>query len=197
MQECIEDTWEWDKGVTEHVRIYEDILSCGKPIVARVNGDAVGAGVNFALICDIVVADEDAKLGDVHVNAGLAAGDGGQVIFPFLTDVHTAKEMLMTGKIVTGAEAEEMGLVNYAVPREELDEKVDELVHKLATGPQHAIRYTKLALNSWVQLGVNNVLRQSLALEYMSEKQPDHRAAVEAFIEGEEPVFPSGRDPDS
>jgi enoyl-CoA hydratase len=177
--------------------VIEDLVNLDKPIVARVNGHATGLGATLALFCDIVVAVEDAKFGDPHVKVGLAAGDGGAVIWPLLTDMHTAKELLMTGDVVPMTDAEEMGLVNYAVPREELDEKVDELVHKLATGPQHAIRYTKLALNSWVQLGVNNVLRQSLALEYMSEKQPDHRAAVEAFIEGEEPVFPSGRDPDS
>jgi enoyl-CoA hydratase len=196
MQECIEDTWEWDKGVTEHVRIYEDILSCGKPIVARVNGDAVGAGVNFALICDIVVADEDAKLGDVHVNAGLAAGDGGQVIFPFLTDVHTAKEMLMTGKIVTGAEAEEMGLVNYAVPAEELDAKVDEIVSELKEGPQLAMQYTKLMINQLLKQTANTNLLSGLSLEALNQKYPDHKEAVDAFRNDRRPDFPSASDGD-
>jgi enoyl-CoA hydratase len=194
MEECIEDSWEWDKGIVEHVRIYEDILSCGKPIVARVNGDAVGAGVNFALMADIVVADETAKIGDVHVNAGLAAGDGGQIIFPFLTDVHTAKEMLMTGKIVTGEEAAEMGLVNYAVPADELDEKVDELVDELREGPQLAIQYTKLTINALLKEAANTNLLSGLSLEAINQKYPDHEEAVDAFQNGRRPDFPSARD---
>jgi enoyl-CoA hydratase len=196
MQECIEDTWEWDKGVTEHVRIYEDILSCGKPIVARVNGNAVGAGINFALICDIVVATEDAKLGDVHVNAGLAAGDGGQVIFPFLTDIHTAKEMLMTGKIVTGKEAEEMGLVNYAVPADELDDKVDEVIDELRDGPQLAMQYTKLMVNQLIKNALNTNMLSGLSLEALNQKYPDHEEAVDAFRNGRRPDFPSANEDD-
>ena len=196
MEECIEDQWEWDRGITEHVRIYEDILSCGKPIIARVNGDAVGAGVNFALMADLVVATEDAKFGDVHVNAGLAAGDGGQIIFPFLTDIHTAKEMLMTGKIVTGGEAAEMGLVNYAVPEDELDDKVDELVDELREGPQLAIQYTKLTINALLKEAANTNLLSGLSLEAINQKYPDHEEAVSAFQDGRQPDFPSASDDD-
>lgn len=176
--------------------VIEDIVNLDKPLIARVNGHATGLGATLALFCDIVVAVEDAKFGDPHVKVGLAAGDGGAVIWPLLTNMHKAKELLMTGDLITMQEAEELGLVNYAVPEDELDETVDELVDKLASGPQYAIRYTKLALNKYLELGVDTILRESLALEYMSETHPDHRAAVEAYLDEEDPVFPSGRDPE-
>jgi enoyl-CoA hydratase len=191
-----EAEYSFRKMIRDGEEVIEDMVNLDKPLVARVNGHVTGFGATVALFCDIVVAVEGAKFGDPHVNVGLAAGDGGAVIWPLLTNMHKAKELLMTGDTITMTEAQELGLINYAVPPEELDEKVDELVDKLASGPQHAIRYTKLALNGWIQLGVNNILRESLALEYMSETHPDHEAAVEAFLEGEEPVFPSGRDPE-
>lgn len=182
------------QSLREGEKIIRDMLQLDKPIVAEMNGHATGLGATIALFCDIVVANEEAKIGDPHVNVGLVAGDGGAVIWPLLTDIHTAKEMLMTGRLVTGAEANEMGLVNYALPADEVPDKVNEIVDELASGPQTAIRYTKKALNGWLELGVNNILRESLAFEGISQKQPDHEAAVDAFLEDEEPSFPSGRD---
>lgn len=174
--------------------IIQGMIQLKKPIVARVNGHATGAGATIALFSDIVVMAEGAKIGDPHVNAGIAAGDGGAIIWPLLTDIHTAKEFLMTGRLVGASEASEMGLVNYAVPPAELDEKVDELVDELATGPQTAIGFTKVAVNGWLELGVSNMLRESLALESLSMADPDHAEAVHAFLEGRDPDFPSARD---
>lgn len=198
MKERIENPHEhpFKRSMREGEKIVRDMLQVEKPIIAEVNGHATGLGATVALFCDIVVANEEAKIGDPHVSVALAAGDGGAVIWPLLTDMHTAKEMLMTGRLVTGAEAKEMGLVNYALPKEEVSSKVEELVDELATGPQTAIRYTKMALNGWLELGVNNILRESLALEGVSQRQPDHEAAVDAFLEDREPLFPSGRDPE-
>jgi len=124
----------------------------------------------------------------------LVAGDGGAVVWPLIVGLQTAKEFLMTGKMVTGAEAADIGLVNEALPSDELDERVDEVIDELASGPQVAIRYTKVALNEWLHLRVDNVLRESLALEAVSQRHPDHAEAVDAFLEGREPDFPSGRD---
>src|SRR3712207_3913495 len=101
-------------------QLVEGLLAIEKPMISMVNGPAVGLCATIALLCDVIVAAEDARLGDTHVNVGLVAGDGGAVIWPLLVGVARAKEYLMTGKLITGTEAAAMGLVNHAVPREEL-----------------------------------------------------------------------------
>jgi len=182
------------ESIREAEEIIEDIVNLEKPLVAKVNGHCTGLGTTLALFSDLVYMDESGKIGDPHVSAGLVAGDGGAVVWPLIVGLQTAKEFLMTGKMVTGAEAADIGLVNEALPSDELDERVDEVIDELASGPQVAIRYTKVALNEWLHLGVDNVLRESLALEAVSQRHPDHAEAVDAFLEGREPDFPSGRD---
>lgn len=188
------ESYSWEDTLREGEEIIESILNLEKPLIVKVNGHAIGLGATIALFGDIVIASEDAKIGDPHVKVGLVAGDGGAVIWPLLTDVHTAKELLMTGKLLSASEASEIGLINRAVPSEDLDEEVDELVDELASGPQTAIRYTKMAINKWIRTGAKDIIRESLALEGISQRHPDHEEAVEAFIEDREPDFPSGRD---
>jgi enoyl-CoA hydratase len=193
MKESVEDPSIFRETVREGEEIIQSLLNVEKPIVARVNGDATGLGATLALFCDIVVMDEDARIGDPHVKVGLVAGDGGAVIWPLLTSLNTAKELLMTGELLTAAEAEDIGLVNHVVPGGELDETVDEVVDKLATGPQTAIRYTKVVLTKWIELGNTVALREGMGLEAISQQHPDHEEAVDAFREGRRPEFPSAR----
>jgi enoyl-CoA hydratase len=162
-------------------------------VSAKIDGDATGFAATLALLSDVTIASEDATVGDPHVNAGLVAGDGGAVVWPMLVGMNRAKELLMTGELLDAQRAAEIGLINRAVPADELDEEVGELVDRLANGPQVAIRYTKRALNTWLELGVDAVLRQSLALEAMSQQHPDHREGIDAFREGRRPEFPSSR----
>jgi enoyl-CoA hydratase/carnithine racemase len=100
-------------GMAEARRIVFRMLECDKPIIARVNGHAVGLGVTVALLCDIIIAADHAKIGDPHVNAGLVAGDGGALIWPQLIGFARAKEYLFTGDLMTAAEAERIGLINH------------------------------------------------------------------------------------
>lgn len=184
----------FEESLREAETIVRSLLALEKPIVAKVNGHAIGLGATLALFCDLAYMSTDGRIGDPHVTAGLVAGDGGAVIWPLLTDMHTAKEFLLTGETASADEAADIGLVNEAVRPDELDARVDEVVDDLASGPQTAIRYTKVALNEWVQLGVSNVLRESLAYEAISQRDPDHEEAVDAFLEDREPRFPSGRE---
>lgn len=170
-------------AMREGEEIIEDIVNLEKPIIAKVNGDAMGLGATLALFCDITVASDDARIADPHVKVGLVAGDGGAAIWPLLVGLNTAKEFLMTGQSVTGSRAAEMGLVNRAVPSEELDAEVDELVQEISSLPQTAVRYTKVSLNSWLQMGVQNTLRESLALEGLSANTPEHKERVTQFLE--------------
>lgn len=170
-------------AMREGEEIIEDIVNLEKPIIAKINGDAMGLGATLALFCDITVASEDARIADPHVKVGLVAGDGGAAVWPLLVGINTAKEFLMTGQSVTGSRAAEMGLVNRAVPADELDDEVDELVQELSGLPQTAVRYTKVSLNSWLQMGVQNTLRESLALEGLSANTPEHEARAKQFME--------------
>lgn len=194
MHERLDDPAAFRQTLREAQRIIEDVLALEQPLVAKVNGDATGLGATLALFCDVVIASEDARIGDPHVQVALVAGDGGAVIWPLLTSLNKAKELLMTGDLVTATEAAELGLVNHAVPADELDARTDELVESLSTGPQAAIRYTKKTLNAWLELGSTLALGRGLAFEGISQQHPDHAAAVEAFLEGETPEFPSASD---
>lgn len=196
MDEVTDDHGELAESFEESKTILHDIVNLDKPLVARVNGDAIGLGCTLALCCDVVVVEEGARLGDPHVNVGLPAGDGGVMIWPLLVGLNTAKKFLLTGDLLTGAEAADIGLVTDAVASDELDECVEEYVSTFATGSQPAIRYTKAALNGWLRLGLHTGLYESMAIEKFAQVGEDHRAAVNALLDGRQPVFPSARDPD-
>src|SRR5512135_2609193 len=101
-------------------RLVENMLDVEQPIIGAINGDAIGLGATLALLCDITVASENARFADTHVKVGIVAGDGGAVIWPLLIGPHRAKEFLMRGNLIKGRDAERMGLVNYALPADQV-----------------------------------------------------------------------------
>lgn len=191
--DCADDPAKFRQVVREGERAIRDLLAVRQPIIAKINGDATGFAATLALFADVAVADADARIGDPHVNAGLVAGDGGAVIWPMLVGINQAKELLLTGELIRGRRAAELGLVNRAVESDELDDEVDGLADSLTDSSQVAIRYTKQAINTWLEFGVDLILRQSLALEAVSQQHPDHREGLEAFLQGRRPSFPSAR----
>ena len=170
-------------------RLVQNILEVEQPIIGAINGDAVGLGATIALLCDITVASEKARFADTHVKVGVVAGDGGAVIWPLLIGPHRAKEFLMRGNFINGAEAGRIGMVNYAVPPEQVMPKARELAQELADGPTWAIRWSKLAVNKWLKEQANLIMDASLAYEMMTFKTQDHQEAVKAFIEKRKPNF--------
>jgi enoyl-CoA hydratase len=170
-------------------KLLNDILDVEQPIIAAINGDAIGLGATIALFCDITIAAETARLADTHVRIGVVAGDGGAVIWPHLVGVNRAKEFLMRGSMVNGADAARIGLVNYAVPAGDVMNKASELARELADGPRWAIRWTKVSVNKMLKESVNLVLDTSLAYEEVSMGLPDHDEAARAFVEKRKPVF--------
>jgi len=170
-------------------RLIHNILEVEQPIIAAVNGHAVGLGATLALFCDIIIASENAKFGDPHVKVGLVAGDGGSIIWPLLCGLARAKEFLMTGDLISATEAERIGLVNHVVPLNEVMPKAMEFAHRLADGPTKAIRWTKLACNKRLREDVNLVLDTSLATETISMLTEDHKEASRAFVEKRAPKF--------
>jgi len=170
-------------------RLIYNMIEVEQPIIAAVNGHAIGLGATLALFCDVIIASENAKFGDPHVKVGLVAGDGGSVIWPLLCGLARAKEYLMTGDLMSATEAERIGLINHVVPLNEVMPKAMELAHRLANGPTRAIRWTKLACNKRLRDEVNLVLDASLAVETLSMLTEDHKEAARAFTEKRTPEF--------
>ena len=170
-------------------RLVQNMLEVEQPIIGAINGDAVGLGATIALFCDVIVASEKARFGDPHVRVGIVAGDGGAVIWPLLIGPARAKEFLMRGHLVNGAEAAKMGLVNYAVPPEEVLPKARELAQELADGPTWAIRWSKLSVNKWLKDQLNLILDASLAYEMITFTTEDHKEAARSFVEKRKPKF--------
>ena len=170
-------------------RLMRGMLEVEQPIIAAVNGHAVGLGATLALFCDIIIASEAAKFGDTHVRVGLVAGDGGAVIWPLLCGIAKAKEYLMTGDLMTAAEADRIGLLNHVVPPDQVMPKAMEMAHRLANGPTRAIRWTKLSCNKRLWDELNLVLDASLAVESLSFYTEDHKEASRAFVEKRAPQY--------
>lgn len=170
-------------------RIVFSLLDLEKPLIARVNGHAMGLGATIALLSDVIFMSTEARIGDPHVKVGVAAGDGGAVIWPQLIGYARAKEFLMTGKPLTADEAAEIGLVNHAVPPAELDRRVYAFAEELAAGAVNAIRFTKIACNIGLKQLAHSIMDTSLAYEWINFSSRDHREAVASFLEKRSPEF--------
>src|SRR5579885_2977487 len=170
-------------------RLVENMLDVEQPIIGAINGDAIGLGATLALLCDITVVSEKARFADTHVKVGVVAGDGGAVIWPLLIGPHRAKEFLMRGHMINGAEAYRIGMVNYAVPQDQVMSRAMELAQELADGPTYAIRWSKLAVNKWLKEQANLIMDTGLAYEMMTFNTWHHKEAVRAFVEKRKPNF--------
>jgi enoyl-CoA hydratase len=167
-----------------------NIINCDKPIVSAINGVAVGAGTVAALLADIAIAAEDARIGDGHVKLGVAAGDHAAIIWPLLAGMAKARYYLLTGEMITGAEAERLGMVAKAVPRDQVLDEALRVADALATGSQPAIRLTKKALNNWLRTA-GPTFDQSAAYEMLTFLGPDVVEGYTALREKRPPRFPS------
>jgi enoyl-CoA hydratase len=189
MQEAIDEPVRFEQTIREAKQIVFGLIDCEKPVIAKLNGHATGLGCTIALFCDVIFAAEHAKIGDPHVSIGFVAGDGGAVIWPQLIGYARAKEYLLTGDLMTAGQAAQIGLINYAVPADELDEKVNAFADRLAGGATSAIRWTKMSVNIGLRDLATSIMDASLAYEALSNITPDHAEAVRAFAEKRPPVF--------
>ena len=169
-----------------------NIANCDKPVVSAINGVAVGAGLAVALMADISIMAEEARITDGHVRLGVGAGDHAAIIWPLLCGMAKAKYYLLTADFIDGREAERIGLVSKCVPGERLMDTALEVATKLATGPQLAIRWTKRSLNGWLRTA-GPIFDHSLALEMLNFFGDDAAEGVRAIKEKRAPVFPSAR----
>ena len=176
--------------LTEARRIIDHLLECSKPIIAAVHGYALGLGANIALLCDVVVAGPDAQFADTHVKMGIGAGDGGQLIWPLLIGVNRAKYYLMSGDMISGEDAVNMGLASfYAETTEDVLPKALEIADKLAEGAPLAMAASKAAVNAYMRMLSANIMPISLQAEAATIASEDFKEAVSAFQEKRKPAF--------
>ena len=160
-----------------------------KPTIAKVNGDAVGAGMNLALGCDLIVAGESARFSEIFVRRALSVDFGGTWLLPRLVGLHKAKELAFFGDILSAREAAELGLVNRVVPDEELDDFVADWAGRLAEGPPLALQLTKRMLSNSASLSLSEALAGEAAAQTVNLESKDTREGVLAFLEKRAPVF--------
>ncbi len=170
-------------------RLIFSMLDCSKPIIAKINGHAMGLGATLALFCDVSFAAEHVKIADPHVAIGFVAGDGGAVIWPQLIGYNRAKEYLFTGDALLAPEAARIGLINHAVPAEELDARVQAYAQKVASMPARAVQWTKASINIGLKQLAHSIMDASIAYEALSNATHDHREAMDAIRDKRKPDF--------
>jgi enoyl-CoA hydratase len=159
-------------------RLADEMVGFHLPVVAAVNGPAIGLGATLAILSDIVVMSEKSYLADTHVLVGLVAGDGGAAFWPLLTGLLRAKELLLLGSRVSPQEAVGLGLANRVVPAEQLMTEATDLAKRLAALPPQAVQDTKRSLNIHLKTAMGSVLDFSLATEGESFGSPEVAEAV-------------------
>jgi len=172
--------WDIMSGVT---RAVEAMCTIEKPVIAKVNGHAVGFGANLVLACDFIIAREDAIIADHHMSCGeliidgkvagsaehcMVTGDGGAVFAPLKMPMNIAKEYLMLARPFTAKELATMGVVNYAVPAAELDAKTDEIAQRLLKRNAYALALTKRVLNKQLMESFSRVHDAALGYEFLN-----------------------------
>jgi enoyl-CoA hydratase len=169
--------------------IVRTMIECDTPIISAINGVAVGAGLAVALLADISIIDQDAKLTDGHIRLGVAAGDHAAAIWPLLCGMAKAKYYLLTSDFIDGREAERIGLVSKALPADEVLPEALAIAERLAVGPQQATMLTKRALNHWLRQALP-AFEASLAYEMLNFLGPDAAEGLAALRERRRPEFP-------
>lgn len=162
-------------------RLVTEMLDVHVPVVAAINGPAVGLGATLATLCDIVFMAESSYLADTHVAAALVAGDGGALSWPAHTSLLKAKQYLLTGDRLPAADAVSLGLANFAVPDAEVLSAATAFAHRLAALPPQAVQDTKELLNQHLRQAAVLMLGQGLAAESQSHDTDEYAAVPEQF----------------
>ena len=160
-----------------------------KPIIAKVNGVAAGAGMNLALACDLIVASETARFSEIFARRGLSIDFGGSWLLPRLIGMHRAKELAFFADIISAKEAAELGLVNRVLPPGQLDAFVTDWADRLAAGPPIALSLTKRLLTNSFSLTMDEALEAEGMAQSVNTATEDTAEAIRAFLEKREPRF--------
>jgi 2-(1,2-epoxy-1,2-dihydrophenyl)acetyl-CoA isomerase len=190
MAEREENTEQAYERVTETFgKLVEEALASDVPIVAKVNGDAVGAGLAVTAVSDFAYAAESATFSCAFVRVGLIPDTGGSVLLPRLVGLRTAKRLAFTGEFFGAKEAAEMGLVNEVHPDDELDAAVSDLLDTLRKRPTKTIGLAKRAIHQNMGQSWRDGLDYENHVQSLAYDTPEHKEGVAAFLEGRDPEF--------
>lgn len=190
MKRKVEDPGLFFKGIWNSRRLVYTVLDCPKPTVAKLHGHAMGLGATLPLLCDLVVATDDTKIADPHVNIGLVAGDGGALIWPQTMGYAKARKFLLLGEPILGKEAAALGLIADSVPTfEEMDALAEKWILKLANGASQSIYGTKMTINMPLRQLAHAMLDTGMAYEGLSNISKDHAEAIAAIGDKRPPRF--------
>ncbi|MCL4439759.1 MAG: enoyl-CoA hydratase [Firmicutes bacterium] len=175
--------------VMEVIRPLMLIRNIEKPVIAVVNGYAMGAGFNLALAADLIIAVKGSKFGQVFTQVGLAIDAGGSYFLPRTVGPYLAKELVFTGKTIDAEEALQMGLINKVVEKDKLEQEVSSLAGKLSRGPSLALGFAKMLINAGMNENLETVVSSEAFAQSVCMQTEDHKEGLAAFLEKREPVF--------
>ncbi|MFB6297982.1 MAG: enoyl-CoA hydratase/isomerase family protein [Salinirussus sp.] len=170
-------------------RVAERVLSAPVPVVAKVGGDAVGAGMTLVAAADLAYAGESARFGASFVNVGLVPDMGGTVVLPRVIGLRETKELAFTGRLLPATEAADLGLVNEAVPDEDLDGRVADVVATLRERPTTTVALTKRAIHDSLGASWREGLEREAHAQTLAYDTDAHAEGVAAFLEDRSPEF--------
>jgi enoyl-CoA hydratase/carnithine racemase len=165
------------------------LINLEVPVIAAINGAAIGAGLDLACMCDVRIAADTAKFAESFVKLGIVPGDGGAWLLPRLIGLARASELSLTGDTIDATVAAEWGLVSRVVPLAQLMETARAMAQRIAANPPHAVRLTKRLLRESMHTRLETLLELSAAFQSLSHATADHREAVAAFLEKRPPMF--------
>jgi enoyl-CoA hydratase/carnithine racemase len=159
------------------------------PVIAAVNGPAIGAGCDLTCMCDIRIASENAKFAESFVKIGIVPGDGGAWLLQRVIGFSKAMELTLTGRMIDSREALACGLVSQVVPADELLPTARQIARQIADNPPHAVRMAKRLMRQAQEASLSSILEASAAMQALAHATRDHEEAIAAFVEKRAPVF--------
>lgn len=171
----LDDPAAGDESLREGAQIIDELLRFPLPVIAAVNGAAVGLGCSLAVLCDVVLISDAAYLADPHVSVGLVAGDGGAAFWPLLTPILRSREYLLTGDRIGAATAVELGLATRTAAAEDLLTEARRLARRLAAQPADALRGTKRVLGMYLSGALSGAVQAGFAAEAATMRSGEHR----------------------
>jgi 2-(1,2-epoxy-1,2-dihydrophenyl)acetyl-CoA isomerase len=170
-------------------RIIEALWNCEVPMIAAINGHAIGLGLDLACLCDIRICADGARFASSFIKVGIVPGDGGAWILPRTVGLSRASELIFTGDTVDAAAALQMGLVSRVVPAERLLAEARAIAARIVVNPAKVLRLSKRLLREGQQQRLSDVLELSAAFQALAHETDDHAEALDAFMQKREPRF--------
>ena len=170
-------------------RVASSLFNLEVPVIAAMNGHAIGAGLDLACMCDIRIASEKAKFAASFIKVGIIPGDGGAWLLPRIVGMSRAAELVLTGDMIDAQQALAWNLVSRVVPHDELLPAARELAGRITQHASHGVRLTKRLLREAMRSSFDTVLELSAVYQAVCHKTPDHSEAVDAFLEKRAPRF--------